>query len=266
MIVFSFLPEIAFALRPGRGWQPLLSMPGWERQLWMQMVLLLGVPGVSAVVEFYERGQGTPIPYDPPQRLVTSGIYRYVANPMQISCTAIMLAWACLLQNGWLVLAALVSAIYSAGLAEWDEGEDLKECFGDDWQRYRAVVKSWIPNWKPYHPSPPAVVYLARSCQPCQEVRRWIEKRSPMGLELVDAEQFTFGPIRRMSYDPGDGSGIVDGVRAMGRVLEHFDLRWALLGCLLRMPGIWQIVQLLLDASGLGPREIEPQMSCRLKG
>ena len=92
-LLFLFLvPEIIFALRPGIGWAPLLHLPSWARQVNLQIILLLAVPGIAAVLEFAERGLGTPIPYDPPQRLVTSGIYRYCANPMQVSCTLVMLA------------------------------------------------------------------------------------------------------------------------------------------------------------------------------
>jgi protein-S-isoprenylcysteine O-methyltransferase Ste14 len=97
------IPEIAFALRPRRGWAPLLAAPEWAKQVALQVVLLLALPGVSAVLEFAERGGGTPIPFDPPVRLVTSGVYRYVANPMQLSCTLVLLAWAVVLRNLWLL-------------------------------------------------------------------------------------------------------------------------------------------------------------------
>ena len=59
-----------------------------------------------------------------------------------------------------------------------------------------------------------------------------------------------------MRYVAQDGT-TVDGIRALGRVLEHLDLRWAFAGALLRLPGLWQVVQLLADTSGLGPREVE---------
>ena len=74
-------------------------MPGWQLQLAIQCVFLIAVPGISAAFEFAERGGGTPIPFDPPRRLVTSGIYRYCANPMQVSCTVVMFVWALLLAN-----------------------------------------------------------------------------------------------------------------------------------------------------------------------
>lgn len=148
--LFLFVvPEVCFRLRPGVGWEALRSLPGWERQCGLAMVLALAVPGVSAVMEFAGRGGGTPIPYDPPVRLVTSGMYRYVRNPMQVSCVLVMLAWAGLLRNGWMLAVAGITIAYSAGIARWDEGEDLRGRFGESWVAYRQEVRNWFPRWRP---------------------------------------------------------------------------------------------------------------------
>jgi protein-S-isoprenylcysteine O-methyltransferase Ste14 len=253
--VFLFLlPEIAFAARPGRGWLPLLEMPSWERQIALQLIGLIALPGIGAVMEFAERGGGTPIPFDPPVRLVTSGIYRYVANPMQVCCTLVLAAWAVLLKNGWLLLAPLTSFIYSVGIAEWDEGQDMAARFGEAWRRYRVSVRNWIPRWRPYHAGEPARLFMAASCGPCGELWRWIAARNPLGLEIVAAETLSYASIRRMRYVPEDGSSSTEGVRALARALEHLHLGWAIAGIALRLPMVWQFVQLVMDASGLGPR------------
>jgi protein-S-isoprenylcysteine O-methyltransferase Ste14 len=255
--LFLYLvPELVFSLRPERGWMPLLAMPGWQRWLALQAWAILAVPGLGAVMDFAGRGQGTPIPYDPPQRLVTSGMYRYCANPMQLSCALAMLGWAALLRNGWLMAAAAASVIYSAGIAEWDESQDLERRFGAAWKHYRREVRNWRPLWRPYHAGEPARLYLAASCRPCSQLRAWLEAKGPVGLEMFDAETLADGSVRRMRYDAGDGSDYTEGVRALGRALEHLNLGWALAGTVLRLPILWQWVQLLMDASGLGPRAV----------
>ncbi|MBS1822102.1 MAG: isoprenylcysteine carboxylmethyltransferase family protein [Acidobacteria bacterium] len=262
-LVFLFLlPEIVFALRPGLGWKPLLSLPSWLRQMSLQAVFLLAVPGVSAVLEFAERGGGTPIPYDAPKRLVTSGVYRYVANPMQLSCGIVLLAWAALLRNWWFAGIAAMSIVYSAGIAEWDEGHDLRRRFGAEWTNYRAEVHRWFPRWRPVADAKSARLYMAESCGPCSEARHWIEARKPIGLEIIAAETLPQGSISRMRYVPGDGSAPVDGVRAMARVLEHLHLGWAYCGALLRLPIIWVFVQVVMDAAGFGPRSIVARKAC----
>ena len=149
-LLFLFMiPEIVFAFRPGYNWTPMFAMPAWQRQFALLMLMVLALPGVSAVQEFAQRGRGTPIPYDPPKLLATSGIYRYLANPMQLSCTLVMLLWAAILRNPWLLLAPVASVIYSAGIARWDERQDLASRFGEPWRNYRNKVRDWLPRLIP---------------------------------------------------------------------------------------------------------------------
>ena len=253
-VFLLLVPEIVFSASTGSGWAPLLETRGWERQIAVQLMVLITLPGIGSVMEFAERGGGTPIPYDPPTRLVTSGMYRYCANPMQLCCTLVLAAWAALLENSWLLLVPALSAVYSAGVARWDEGEDMERRFGQAWRSYRAEVRDWIPRWRPFHAGASARLYVAASCAPCSEVWRWITARMPIGLEIVPAESLPTGSIRRMRYVPEDGSRPVEGVRALGRALEHLNLGWAIAGNALRMPGVWQFAQLVMDASGLGPQ------------
>jgi len=261
MLFLDWIPELVFALRPGPGWMPLRTMSAWRRQLTLSTICALALPGVAAVMEFAQRGRGTPIPYDPPKRLVTSGVYRYCANPMQLSCALVMLVWAAVLRNVWLLIPVAISAIYSAGIAEWDERADLTARFGADWLEYRTHVKNWRLRWRPCTLAPVARVYIARTCGPCSEVRQWLEAREPLDLQIVDAEALPQGSITRMRYVAGDDSETVEGVRAMARALEHVNFGYAMLGAAMRLPGVWHLTQLALDASGLGPRAIACEVS-----
>jgi hypothetical protein len=159
-----------------------------------------------------------------------------------------------LLRSGWMAAAAGMSLVYNAGLAQWEEAEGLKHRFGEEWMSYRSHVRNWWPRWRPYHTGTASRLYVAATCGPCSELRSWLEARKPMGLEIVDAESLPAGSIERIRYVPRDDSGDVEGVRALGCALEHMNLSWALAGIALRMPIIWQSVQLVMDASGLGPR------------
>jgi protein-S-isoprenylcysteine O-methyltransferase Ste14 len=262
-LLFLFLiPEAVFALRTGYDWTPLFAMAAWQRQLGLLLLTLVALPGVGAVMEFAQRGLGTPIPYDPPKRLVTSGIYRYVANPMQFSCTLVMLLWAAILRNPWLLLAPVASVVYSAGIARWNERQDLAARFGAPWRDYRSEVRDWLPRLTPYHHGAPARLYIAGTCTPCSELQRWIESQFPLGMEILPAESLEV-PIERVTYDPNDGSPAVSGICAVGRALEHLNLAWALAGIALRLPGVWQLVQLLMDVSGFGPRVLPNPGACR---
>lgn len=257
--VFLFLiPEVLFAVRPGHRWDALLVEPAWLRNLELQGIAVLAIIGVSAVQEFAQRGSGTPIPYDPPKRLVVSGLYRYIANPMQFSCVLVMTAWGCVLRNPWLAAAGVMSFLYSLGVAGWDEGEDMRFRFGKPWDEYRNNVKSWKPRLLPWHvpERPLARLYVAETCGPCSEVRRWLESHGAILLQVVAAEDHPARDLQRMTYDPMDGSDVDEGVGAFARALEHINIGWAFAGVCLRLPGIKHVVQFVLDASGLGPRYI----------
>jgi protein-S-isoprenylcysteine O-methyltransferase Ste14 len=267
--IFLFLlPETVFAVRPGRGWQSLLSDPAWHRNLGLQAIALLGLFGVSAVQDFALRGGGTPIPYDPPKRLVVSGLYRYIANPMQFSCALVMTAWGIVLRNPWVSIAGVMSFLYGAGIANWDEGEDLRPRFGKSWERYRQSVHSWRFRLTPWHDpdTPLARLYVAETCGPCSELRRWFECRRVVALEIIAAEDHPARDLRRITYDPMDGSEPEEGVRAVARGLEHLNLGWATAGAVLRLPGISHFTQLLMDASGLGPALVARRICAKAQG
>jgi protein-S-isoprenylcysteine O-methyltransferase Ste14 len=257
--IFLFLvPEVVFALRPGRGWDALLSTPSGLLSGELQCVALLAILGVSAVQEFALRGDGTPIPFDPPKRLVVSGLYRYISNPMQLSGALVMSAWGGVLRNFWLVVAGVMSFLYSFGIANWDEGEDMEVRFGRPWQEYRKNVRAWIPQMKPWYvlDQLPARLYIAESCSPCSQLRNWFEARGVFALEIVAAEDHPTHDLFRITYDPMDGSDSEDGMRAFARGLEHINLGWAFVGAVVRLPGISHVTQILMDVSGLGPQLI----------
>jgi protein-S-isoprenylcysteine O-methyltransferase Ste14 len=62
-------------------------------KLFLQLLLIPGVLLASAMREFYLAG-GTPMPADAPLKLVTTGPYAYVANPMQIGKFGVLAGWA----------------------------------------------------------------------------------------------------------------------------------------------------------------------------
>jgi protein-S-isoprenylcysteine O-methyltransferase Ste14 len=258
MVLLFLLPEIVFAATDHRGWAALHSGRPWLRNLELQLIGLLAVGGVSAAQEFAQRGAGTPIPYDPPKRLVTSGLYRYITNPMQLSCALALTAWGMFLRNPWLAASGLMTLVYSSGLARWNEGEEMHARFGASWSRYRKEVQDWKPRWKPWHDPqcPVPRLYVAEGCGPCSEVRRWFESRYPIALSIMAAEDHPSQDLVRITYDAMDGTPPEEGVAAFARGLEHLNFAWGYVGACLRLPLVSQFVQALIDVSGLGPQTI----------
>jgi protein-S-isoprenylcysteine O-methyltransferase Ste14 len=246
------LPTAAFAVRGG-GFAGVLERPHWLLGIGLQLLAIPALVAASAVQELAERGGGTPVPLDPPTRLVTSGAYAYVANPMQLGMALLLVGYGALLGNAWVAAIGPMGAAFSIGFAAWQERGDLERRYGRRWRAYRKDVRSWIPRWRPRHPEP-ALLYFATTCEPCSQVGRWLDARAPLALELVPAEDAPL-PLERLTYVSADGR-TEDGVRAMARALEHISLPWALLGFAARLPVLRCLLQVLVDAVGGGPRQI----------
>jgi len=101
-----------------------------------------------------------------------------------------------------------------------------------------------------------ARLYVAESCLPCSRVGRWVARRNPVGLILTAAEDHPRRDLTRITYDPGDGSPEEEGVAAFARALQHMHPGWAVLGWMMRLPGLRHLIQWIVDAAGGGPRLI----------
>lgn len=234
------------------GWESALDVPTWQLSIGLQVLLVPVALGVRAVIEFATRGEGTPLPYDSPRRLVMSGPYSYVSNPMQTSMVLVFLIAAAVIGNTWLIAAAAMAFAYSAGLARWHETEQLSDRFGSDWIRYRELVHPWVPGWKPVVPRR-ATLLVAYSCGTCSSVGRWFLAREPIGLEIAPAEGSNDPGLLRVTYLPDDGPPF-RGVAAIARALEHIHLGWAIVGWVLALPGVVHVAQAVADVCGPGPQ------------
>ena len=254
-LVLGVLPGTILAHTEG-SWAPLAQASTRGLILQLQLVAVPALLGVSALQEFVERGRGTPLPFDAPRRLVTTGPYAYVANPMQLSAAVLLVAWGTVLHSWWIALAGVMGWIYGAGLARMDEGVDLERRFGDPWVQYRRTVRDWIPRWRPSHP--PARLYVAMSCGPCSEIARWFAASGAVALEVVPAEAHPTRDLRRITYELSDDPAVnEEGVAALARAVEHINLGWAMLGFLVRLPLVRPTLQLLADVSGGEERVVE---------
>lgn len=282
-IFVGLVPSLALAMEGG-SWATLFGGPVWRISLRLQVLALPALLGLAAVQEFATRGQGTPLPTDPPRRFVASGPYRYIRNPMQLALVLLWLLLAGFLRSPSLALAAGAAWAYCVGLARWSEAADMAERFGPTWLAYRAAVPAWRPRWRPWvgaavagvgtgsgtefasgaelgtgaeagTASEPARLYFAASCPTCSELATWLARREPVGLVLSAAEGYPGGGLRRLTYQ-APGEAPERGIAALGRALEHVDLAWALLGMALRLPLVRSLAQLIADALGAGPRTL----------
>lgn len=111
---------------------------------------LISLPGLAGAYAMSKIGQGTPLPLDGTRNLVISGIYSYVRNPMAISGIGQGLAVALFLGSPLVTIYALMGAAIWQLIFRPLEENDLKAKFGEDYEKYCAQVKCWIPNSAPY--------------------------------------------------------------------------------------------------------------------
>jgi protein-S-isoprenylcysteine O-methyltransferase Ste14 len=146
------------ALLPGT---VTVALPYWlwssglaARPLGLGALRVLGAPllavGVAVlswcVWDFASAGRGTLAPVDPPQLLVTRGLYQRVRNPMYVGVISILLGEALLLDSrGLLVYAAAVWLGFHLFVLLYEEPH-LRREFGASYDDYRRRVPRWVPR------------------------------------------------------------------------------------------------------------------------
>ena len=105
---------------------------------------------VSAFLRFVRDGLGTPAPVAPTERLVVTGAYRYVRNPMYVAVIGAIVGQALLLgQPVLLGYAAVVAAAVVSFVRAYEEPTLLRQ-FGSEYETYRRAVPGWVPRLRPW--------------------------------------------------------------------------------------------------------------------
>ncbi len=112
------------------------------------------VAGVPGVVDFFARfaleGLGTPAPIAPPQKLVVSGLYRYVRNPIYIAVVAVILGQALAFADERLLWYGALLWLFFHVWVVMIEEPPLEETFGAEYERFLTHVPRWIPRLTPW--------------------------------------------------------------------------------------------------------------------
>jgi protein-S-isoprenylcysteine O-methyltransferase Ste14 len=134
------------------GWRvtpPLLGFFGFR--VLGALLMAAGLPVLlDSFARFALQGLGTPAPIAPPERLVVTGLYRRVRNPIYVAVTSLIVGQALffgevrLLEYGlgvWAFFHFWVLAIEEPG---------LRDKFGAEYLDFCAHVRRWIPRLKPW--------------------------------------------------------------------------------------------------------------------
>jgi protein-S-isoprenylcysteine O-methyltransferase Ste14 len=136
------LPALAHRLLPAA-----LPLPGGFRTgLAGALALAGGAAWLACLDAFSRRGRGTPLPVDAPRRLVTTGLFAVIRNP--IMAAELMVIWAVALYvASWgVALYAIAIGVGAHLMVVYVEEPELRRRFGEDYDAYCRRVPRWLPR------------------------------------------------------------------------------------------------------------------------
>lgn len=116
------------------------------------VVAIGAVISLPCVWQFAWRGFGTPAPFDPPRKLVVSGPYRFVRNPMYIGFALLLIGEMLTFPNarrGLIGSLAIYVTLVLLFVHAYEEPV-LRRMFGEDYENYCRNVRRWIPRLTPW--------------------------------------------------------------------------------------------------------------------
>ena len=123
----------------------------WPVRLAGLLLVVVALPVlVGAFARFVRDGLGTPAPVAPTERLVVSGAYRYVRNPMYLAVLAAIVGQALLLGQPRLLGYAAGAAALVVTFVRLYEEPTLQRQFGGEYEAYRRAVPGWWPRLRPW--------------------------------------------------------------------------------------------------------------------
>jgi protein-S-isoprenylcysteine O-methyltransferase Ste14 len=131
---------------------PLLGLPVFR--VIGALMIAAGLPVLlDSFARFAIQGLGTPAPIAPPQRLVITGFYRYVRNPMYLAVSLLIFGQGLLFGSVPLLgYGAVVWIGFSAFVLLYEEPA-LRRKFGNEYEEFCAHVPRWLPRRKPFEPN-----------------------------------------------------------------------------------------------------------------
>ena len=105
---------------------------------------------VESFARFVWKGFGTPAPIAPPTKLVMTGFYRRVRNPIYVGLVAIAFGEALILGDGRLVVYAAILWLFFHLWVLVIEEPTLERSFGDEFANFKANVPRWLPRLTPW--------------------------------------------------------------------------------------------------------------------
>ena len=112
-------------------------------------IMLIGLLIMGhTIASFIRIGRGTLAPWSPTRKLVVTGMYAYVRNPMILGVIIVLLGEA-LAFASWRVLAwAVIVFVLNTLYFMYSEEPGLEKRFGEEYRSYQRRVPRWLPRFR----------------------------------------------------------------------------------------------------------------------
>ncbi len=138
LFVFPALISRSFGVTP--------ILPSEFRFVGIFLFVLFSSLGVYSAYTMVKKGHGTPLPLDQTQKLVTSGPYRYVRNPMAVAGIGQGIAIGLFLSSLHILLYAVLGALLWHLVVRPLEEKNMELRFGKEYEDYKSKVRCWLPR------------------------------------------------------------------------------------------------------------------------
>lgn len=129
-------------------WLNLPHLPeAWWRYALAAIIFFAGLLIAGWTVTRFFSTRGTPVPTSPPPRLITSGLYAYVRNPMAFGALLVLEGLGFFFGSLSLIIffAPLPILLYALFIKAVEERE-LEIRFGQEYLEYKKKVPMFIPR------------------------------------------------------------------------------------------------------------------------
>lgn len=123
-------------------------LPRWFSVVFTPLFFLAALILIGWSVLTFFRAKGTPVPFNPPPRLVTTGPYTYVRNPMLTGVFALLFGLGALL--GSLSLLVIITPLFILTMVlelKYIEEPELVKRMGQDYIEYRKRTPMFFPGF-----------------------------------------------------------------------------------------------------------------------
>lgn len=146
-LLFFGIFMVALPWAAGWLWPTAVPLPSWFRLVSGALLFVSGVAiWIVCLDTFSRRGRGTPFPLDAPRRLVTTGPFAVIRNPIMAAELLVIWAEALFFSVAGIYVYAALATLAGHLAVLYGEEPELRERFGQEYEAYYRRVPRWFPK------------------------------------------------------------------------------------------------------------------------